>query len=223
MGPPFVPKGGKGNAGALPELNAVIAAFSTGPVGVGDGINATDKAVVMPTCDAAGMLLQPDRPMLAIDATYCRNGQEQRGAPSGKCKSTWMSKADGGAIWNSVTTLQGDSNQPVQTTHFALAINVTRPWVLQRGDLWPRASPAATFLSRAWRSENACVNGTAAVASGCVSLSVPGHPLPDMQSRTTSRSTAASAESPFVLMAVHQVSGLPSVASADSVIDPHIA
>ena len=41
-------------------------------VGVGDGGNATDLSIVLPTCDAAGRLLQPDRPLLAIDATFTR-------------------------------------------------------------------------------------------------------------------------------------------------------
>ena len=81
MGPPFI-QNGSGNPMALPELNAIIAAFrcacahpaahpfahvsftfcsravlyavSTGPVGVGDGLNATDASIVLPTCDAAG-------------------------------------------------------------------------------------------------------------------------------------------------------------------------
>lgn len=208
FGPPFVPEGGRGNPMALPELNAIIAAFSTGPVGVGDGMNATDKAIVLPTCDGAGRLLQPDRPMLAVDATFCSPGQEPRGEPSGKCKSTWMSAADGGAIWNSITKLPNNS----QATRFALAINVTRPWQLQRTDLWPRASLNSTFLSRVWGGGGVCTNGSAAVASGCVQLSQPGEPLPDLRAQVTvsgsGRSSAAVGridESPFVLVAMHEV------------------
>ena len=82
-GPPFIPgnctTGNCGNVGSLPELNAIIAAFSTGPVGLGDGMGATDKSVVMPTCDAAGKLLQPDRPLLAVDSTFAKTGQDPRG------------------------------------------------------------------------------------------------------------------------------------------------
>ena len=104
--------------GSLPELNAIIAVFSTGPVGVGDGLGATNKTVpstglplafrwrstvvpltvpqpfivlslpftafpraftacqvVMATCDAAGRLLQPDKPLTAIDATFSNAAQ----------------------------------------------------------------------------------------------------------------------------------------------------
>ena len=67
--------------GSLPELNAIIAVFSTGPVGVGDGAGATNQTVVMATCTAAGGLLQPDKPLTAIDATFAKAGQD----PRGKC------------------------------------------------------------------------------------------------------------------------------------------
>ena len=39
-----------------------------------------------------GNLLQPDRPLLAVDATFARPGQDGRGEPSGICKSSWMSE-----------------------------------------------------------------------------------------------------------------------------------
>ena len=208
MGPPFVEPGFGGNPGALPELNAIIAAFSTGPVGVADGLGATSRSVVLPTCNAAGELLQPDRPMLAVDASYTRPGQDVRGAPNGKCKSTWMSASDGGAVWASVTQLNAS-----QTTHFVLAINVSRPWVLSRSDLWPRGVSGAVYVSRRWPpgGQQTCVSGTDAIASGCVVVSHPGGSLPDLRGHPVGGSSDASAlhygvgESPFVLLAIHEV------------------
>ena len=117
------------------------------PVGVGDGGNATDLSIVLPTCDAGGRLLQPDRPLLAIDATFTRVstllnrslhlailqsfdqetdsseqvGQDERGAPNGQCKSTWMSAADGGAVWASVTELPAGVATPACTYCLSLA------------------------------------------------------------------------------------------------------
>jgi hypothetical protein len=61
------------------------------------------------------------------------------------------------------------------TTHFVLAINVSRPWQLQRNDLWPRLNESGVYVSRAWgdRLLHPCVNGSLAVASACVAVSAP--------------------------------------------------
>ena len=116
-----------------------------------------------------------------------------------------MSAADNGAVWSSVTQLGAGG----PTAHFVLAINVTRPWVLQRGDLWPRLSPSSTYLSRPWgRAAAPCATGSLAVASGCVAASPPdgSSPLPDVRSRCANASgTYAVGESPFALVAIHEV------------------
>ena len=190
------------------RLQAIIAVFSTGPVGVGDALGATNASVVLPACDAAGRLLQPDKPFTAIDATFARAGQDPRGPPpNGTCKSAWMSKADGGAVWSSFTQLNaGGAAPPAAITHHVLAINVSRPWVLQRNDLWPRATASAVYVSRRWDSSRPCQNGSAAVASGCVTASTAGEDLPDLQSHSAaSNGTYGIGESPFVLIAIHEV------------------
>eukprot|EP00039_Didymoeca_costata_P021206 m.343770 g.343770 ORF g.343770 m.343770 type:complete len:809 (+) comp23276_c0_seq1:128-2554(+) len=208
MGPPFVPVNGTGNPMALPELNAIIAAFSTGPVGVGDGLNATDADIVLPTCDKDGGLLQPDRPLLAIDATFCKDGQDKRGAPNGKCKSTWMSAADGGAVWNSLTVLNDTASKTEYTTHFALAINVSRVFPLLREDVWPRASKSSVYVSRIWQRNKPCINGSDATTAGCVAVSSPGSALvPNLQSHSANPNGYTHGESPFVLVAVHKILG----------------
>ena len=72
-----------------------------------------------------------------------------------------MSAADAGVVWATVTQLSGSGGQAqaqaemqtqtqTQTTHFALAINVSRPWALSRRDLWPRGSNHSVYLSRRW-------------------------------------------------------------------------
>jgi hypothetical protein len=205
LGPPFVQQG-VSNMMALPELNAIIAVFSTGPVGIADGVNATNATLVMSTCDSAGRLLQPDKPFTPIDATFARAGQDSRGAPNGRCKSAWMSKADNGAIWSSFTQLGGDD--PATTpavTHYILAINVSRPWVLRRADLWPPARASSVIVTRRW-NDLGCSNGSLAVASGCVEASAPGADLADLHSRCESEDGVCDVgESPFVLAAMHEV------------------
>lgn len=187
---------------------------------MGDGANATDLSIVMPTCDAAGRLLQPDRPLLAIDATFARVGQDERGAPNGQCKSTWMSAADGGAVWASVTELPKGADRPhgggddrdvsSQITHFVLGINVSRSFVLSRSDLWPRGKTNATYLSRRWSglddTSSTCLHGSLAVTSGCVHRSAPGESLPDVRSHEGANGRYSVGDSPFILLAIHQVS-----------------
>jgi hypothetical protein len=113
-----------------------------------------------------------------------------------------MSEADGGAIWSSVTQVAGGG----PTAHFVLAINVSRPWVLQRDDLWPRLNESSMFLSHPWSRAKSCVNGSLAVASGCVAASAPNAALPNLQSRcANANGTCSIGESPFVLLAVHEV------------------
>ena len=81
-----------------------------------------------------------------------------------------------------------------------------RPWVLQRNDLWPRATASAVYVSRRWDSSRPCQNGSAAVASGCVTASTAGEDLPDLQSHSAaSNGTYGIGESPFVLIAIHEV------------------
>lgn len=52
------------------EVEALLSALSTGPVGVGDAIGTTDAAVVLATCRADGTIVRPDVPIAAVDACY---------------------------------------------------------------------------------------------------------------------------------------------------------
>jgi hypothetical protein len=55
------------------EIEALLAALSTGPVAIGDQIGATDREVVMRTCRDDGILVKPDVPLAAIDACFRGN------------------------------------------------------------------------------------------------------------------------------------------------------
>lgn len=50
-----------------PELEALVATLSTGPVGPGDKINGTNVNLLMRCCDGNGRLLKPSFPAVAID------------------------------------------------------------------------------------------------------------------------------------------------------------
>jgi hypothetical protein len=52
------------------EIEAMLSALSAGPVGIGDRLGRTDRDLVLRTCRADGVLVKPDVPLAAIDASY---------------------------------------------------------------------------------------------------------------------------------------------------------
>jgi hypothetical protein len=49
------------------EIEALLAALSAGPVGIGDGVGEADPALIRRVCRADGLLVRPDVPIAAID------------------------------------------------------------------------------------------------------------------------------------------------------------
>jgi len=58
------------------QLDLVLAVLSTGPVGVGDGINNTNFTLATSCCRADGAILKPNRPLTAMDALFVPNAAE---------------------------------------------------------------------------------------------------------------------------------------------------
>ena len=58
------------SGGEHAEVEALLSALSTGPVGLGDAIGTTDATVVARTCRADGVIVRPDVPIAAVDACY---------------------------------------------------------------------------------------------------------------------------------------------------------
>jgi hypothetical protein len=54
----------------LAVVEAMLAAMSCGPVGIGDAIGATDRDLVLRTCREDGVLVQPDAPMAAWSDSF---------------------------------------------------------------------------------------------------------------------------------------------------------
>jgi hypothetical protein len=55
------------------EAEALLAALSAGPVGLGDRRGHTDRALVLRTCREDGVLVKPDLPIAAIDRCFRQN------------------------------------------------------------------------------------------------------------------------------------------------------
>ncbi|CAJ1359089.1 unnamed protein product [Effrenium voratum] len=143
------PWGVKENPGANCELNALIAALSTGPLALADKAGDTNKTLVMRCIRADGRILQPDKPATSIDATFTATGP------------------DSGRIWSTFTGLGGWS------WHYVLYIDLISPWQLTYGDFYPELQ---TSVWRRWHEAHrprSCAHLQPAVASGCVGLGVP--------------------------------------------------
>jgi hypothetical protein len=54
------------------DVESLLAALSTGPVGIGDRIGRTDPVIVRRTCRADGLLVKPDTVVKAIDRGFTR-------------------------------------------------------------------------------------------------------------------------------------------------------
>eukprot|EP01117_Protostelium_nocturnum_P005067 TRINITY_DN1833_c0_g1_i1.p1 TRINITY_DN1833_c0_g1~~TRINITY_DN1833_c0_g1_i1.p1 ORF type:complete len:782 (+),score=207.18 TRINITY_DN1833_c0_g1_i1:2854-5199(+) len=53
-----------------PELHSIISTLTAGPVGFGDKIGSTNTTILFRMCNTEGKLLQPTRPITALDSTY---------------------------------------------------------------------------------------------------------------------------------------------------------
>jgi hypothetical protein len=61
---------GEGHGEPLAEAEALLAALSGGPVGIGDQIGHVRREVVMRTCREDGVLVKPDLPLAVVDRCF---------------------------------------------------------------------------------------------------------------------------------------------------------
>jgi len=120
-------------------LQTLIAIWSTGPVGLGDGVGMTNKELVMKTCMKDGRLLQPDRPSTPIDTYY------------------FPERGPQGEVWSTITTING-----IQW-HYILAFDMKQSYKLIPKEI--HLDPSRTYF---WKKGNTtCVNNTFAF-DGCL-------------------------------------------------------
>ncbi|XP_046561028.1 uncharacterized protein LOC124270049 [Haliotis rubra] len=72
-----------------PELNAVVATLSTGPVGPSDMIGKFNKTIIMRSVNSDGLILKPSRPATAIDNMIRRLAWDDFEGPDGEVWSTY--------------------------------------------------------------------------------------------------------------------------------------
>ena len=97
------------------EVEALLAALSTGPVGIGDAIGRADRDLVLRTCREDGVLVKPDAPLAAIDRCFLRHGHLMPALLVGETGSQ-----HGRHRWTYVVTLHASSHR--ETLHEDLAL-----------------------------------------------------------------------------------------------------
>ena len=90
------------------EVEALLSALSTGPVGIGDPLGRADPAVVRRTCRADGTLVKPDTPVAALDRSFLRWATGRGALLVGAARTTHSV-----GTWNYVVTLNAGT-RPVE-------------------------------------------------------------------------------------------------------------
>ncbi|MFZ4718592.1 MAG: hypothetical protein ACOYMR_04160 [Ilumatobacteraceae bacterium] len=99
------------------ELEALLSALSSGPVGIGDRIGRTDPTVVLRTCDADGRIRHVDRPVGLVDD--CLFGSPARGERLAWATTT-ATAADGG-VWTYVVAINAADERVTLSDDLGLA------------------------------------------------------------------------------------------------------
>ena len=156
------------------ELHTALAVLSTGPVGFSDAPNETDATLLMRTCDSAGNLLQPSRPITSVDSTQSAVAAEQ---PKGRVLCTHTAIAPSSSSSSVAVAAAGPA--PVEAAlYIVLGHQLTQDYTLLLRDLWPApATPAVLTVAGSLNALRACSAGSAAAACGLAQLPLaPGAP-----------------------------------------------
>jgi hypothetical protein len=94
-----------------PELEALVSALTTGPIGPGDRLGKSNHDLLLRTCMTDGRLLKADTPAFSIDDMYIQ-------------KSFGSGGADG-EVWNSYTDVDGMTWHHVFVANLKTAYNLT--------------------------------------------------------------------------------------------------
>jgi hypothetical protein len=155
------------------ELDMVLALFSTGPVGIGDGLGHTNATRAKATCTVDGTLLQPDKPLTPLDWTIFPDGEQRIGFANCAVQgphNQWPCRPQ---LLQTHTVVSG-----LQWHHIvAVAVDA---YPLSLADLWPAPPPQQLgwhyAVVRRSVLEHGCVEGAPAFGTdGCATSTVcPG-------------------------------------------------
>ena len=101
------------------EVESLLAALSTGPVGIGDRLGRADRDLVLRTCRADGALVRPDVAIAAIDACYAADAVTR---PVPLVAEAWTDHPAG--RWSYLVALHAADNLPDQP-HLDVSLDLT--------------------------------------------------------------------------------------------------
>ncbi len=160
------------NAGA--ELHTILAVLAAGPVQFSDAPGETNASLIMRTCDASGALLQPSKPLTAVDSTH---DVTPGAAPQGYALTTH-------------TTISG-----TVVLRFVLTHQLASDFALRVLDLYPAPTPGSRHAAITFRALQACVAaGAGSTGCGTVIVAVPT----DVHAVVTTLPQAAAGADPFI-------------------------
>ena len=117
-------------------LHTMLTVLSAGPVQFSDAPNETDKSLLMRTCDAAGNLLQPSKPLTAVDSTHSVGADV---IPSGGYVLTTHTSVSGGTWLREFVSHQ-----------------MPKDWMLRALDVYPPLEQGAVYAVTTWAALQAC-------------------------------------------------------------------
>jgi hypothetical protein len=110
----------EGFGDALGEAEALLAALSGGPVGIGDQIGYTRSDLVLRTCRADGVLVKPDLPIAALDRCYASHGFFDGGPLAGE---TWSDQPAGRTVYLVTMNASRFSKESGEPLHFRIGFD----------------------------------------------------------------------------------------------------
>ena len=134
------------------DVHAIGAIMSCGPVGISDRSGYTNATLIMRTCRADGRLLQPQRPITAINDQFIK-------------------KAFNRDVINVWTTEFGpyNTNGDVQIVgHVIYALNMGANYELKYDSFSPALDSNFDYIVRNWYHYGNCKNGTLAIENNCI-------------------------------------------------------
>lgn len=128
----------------LPELQALVAALSAGPIALGDGIGDTDVDLVLRTCRSDGILLKPERPIFPIASWWVGNalGSGDGPTPRGAALNTHSGSAEVGYTYTELNGLRW---------YFVLGVGLDKAFHLTPSDVRSGLAPAHNDSLAHWQ------------------------------------------------------------------------
>eukprot|EP01084_Bolivina_argentea_P134748 237575_1 len=141
------------------EVHAIVALMSSGPVGISDGFGYSNYTLIMRLCRSDGRLLQPVRPITAIDDEF----------------SLKVFNNININVWSTeFGPYLDDKMQDVQIIGcVVLAINMVNDYEITYNSFTPKLNSDSMYIVRNWHNYTNCKNGTLSIENNCIELVAP--------------------------------------------------